>query len=161
MATASPLLRRNKGKSSTGLSWSPSALQQRAKEGSKPMFGFSLIQLKSAGFQVEELQRVGYRAAELRDAGFPLRALYRSGFTPKQLNAAGFSLRELKSELDLTRYGSAWQHDAAELKAAGFSARDLKNAGFTCMQLRAAHFKPADLRASYSVKEMPATRSKR
>ncbi|HAT8939250.1 TPA: type IVB secretion system protein DotG/IcmE [Legionella pneumophila subsp. pneumophila] len=110
--------------------------------------GFTAKELRDAGFSAQELKDVGFSAKDLKDAGFSAAELKAAGFTAAQLKAAGFSAKDLKDAGFSAAELKAAGFSAKELKDAGFSASDLKNAGFSAKELKDAGFSASDLKSA-------------
>jgi len=87
--------------------------------------GYSALQLREAGYTLDELRRAEYSVLELKKARFTALELRKPHFTVQELKTANFNVVDLK-ESGCT---------AQELKEAGYALEVLKAAGYTFPQL--------------------------
>lgn len=109
--------------------------------------GYSLLEMKTAGYTVLELVTDGgYSIAELKATGFTAGECKASGmYSWMDLKLLGYTLDEMKA-------GGASVRDMIEID---FTASRLYKAGYTCIDMRKAQFSAAQLRgAGYTLPEL-------
>ena len=104
--------------------------------------GYDSYQCNMAGFSIEELTDAGHlgpgthTAQEAKAAGFTIEQMKAAGYDSYQCNMAGFSIEELT---DAGHLGPG-THTAQEAKAAGFTIEQMKAAGYRPYQCKVAGF---------------------
>jgi serine/threonine protein kinase len=97
---------------------------------------FTALELKNHGCNVQQLKTAGYSPRELREASFDIALILTAGYSLFEMKTSGFTSFELK----------AAGHSAQELKLVGFSLGELKFAGFNFADLAQAQFEAHAMR---------------
>ena len=104
--------------------------------------GYNSYQCNVAGFSLEELTSAGHlgpgthTALQAKAAGFTIEQMKAAGYTSRQCNVFGFSIEELTSAGHL----GPGTHTAQEAKAAGFTIEQMKAAGYVPYQCKVVGF---------------------
>ena len=114
--------------------------------------GFTVKQMKAAGYRSYQCNLAGFSLEELTDAGHlgpgthTAREAKAAGFTIEQMKAAGYDAYQCKlagfSREELTDAGhlGPFTHTAQEAKTAGFAIEQMKAAGYRPYQCKVAGF---------------------
>ena len=114
--------------------------------------GFTVVQMKAAGYRSYQCNLAGFSLEELTDAGHlgpgthTAREAKAAGYTIEQMKAAGYDAYQCKlagfSREELTDAGhlGPFTHTAQEAKAAGFAIEQMKAAGYRPYQCKVAGF---------------------
>jgi len=97
--------------------------------------GYTLPDLKLAGFSATEMRRAGHTAREIYDAMFSIEELKDSGHSAVDLVQHGVSVEELAPVYPVRELRLA-QVTAKELHDQGVSLQAMKDAGFSLLELR-------------------------
>ena len=115
----------------------------------------SAKQLKSAGFNDDDLDRAGFSPEQIKSSGFTAEGigatvLANQGVRDSRIKSAGCDIKNLtelrKSGVTAQRIHELNGCSTAALKAAGFDAEKLLIAGFTPDELQSAGFSPEDIK---------------
>ena len=135
----------------TSFPYNPSAINLKEA-------GFTLEQLKEAGFDLDKLMKAGFTASELKVAGFTASELKHGGlpgFTLKELIDAKYSLLELYEADFHVEELKEEGINAKGLRNEGFDLKKLARAGFPAKQLKKAEYTASELKdAGYTAKEL-------
>ncbi len=123
--------------------------------GSLKAAGFTVSDLKDAGYDAKSIIAAPFTPVEMRTGGFTAKQLKDLGYSASALKAAGFTVGDLKqanytpSELAKAPFG------ATDLRSAGLTAEDMKEAGFKPEELKLAGYTDGDLlRAGFTPVEI-------
>ena len=132
--------------------------------------GYSLDELKSVGFGVEELtgdadfslaeiKDAGFPATECKRAGFTIRELRKIGYTVHELSQCGYSARELEFAASMTpvkRQPTLRTGAVVKLRRAGQNAGMTRLAGYTLPELKSGGYTVAELitDGGYNISEL-------
>ena len=115
----------------------------------------SAKQLKSAGFNDDDLDRAGFSPEQIKSSGFTAEGigatvLANQGVRDSRIKSAGCDIKNLtelrKSGVTAQRIHELNGCSTAALKAAGFDAEKLLRAGFAPDELQSAGFSPEDIK---------------
>ena len=114
------------------------------------------IELKQAGFKLQEIHAAGYGLAHLKAANYTLKELRTVGYAAADMMSEGFTALELRnagySVMELRVAG----YPTLELKHAGFTVPQLTGAGFGALEMRDGGFTVPDLKSVYTPAELRA-----
>ena len=109
--------------------------------------GASCQDLKFVGFDADNIIRAGYTITQMKNAGFSLSSLHKAGAGVASLVAANFSLAELRAiGLNATQLRKGGVDNPTNLRNAGYSLANLKAAGFNSIELRKAGYTYEELK---------------
>lgn len=109
--------------------------------------GASCQDLKFVGFDADNIIRAGYTISQMKTAGFSLSSLHKAGAGVASLVAANFSLAELRAiGLNATQLRKGGVDNPTNLRNAGYSLANLKAAGFNSTELKKAGFTYSELK---------------
>jgi hypothetical protein len=122
-------------------------LAEGCSESELKRMNFTASQMKNAGCSVQQLKAGEFSVAELKSAGFDVGSLLAGGCSVSELKNVNFTASQMKNA-GCSVQQLKREFGLAELRAASFDVAALLSAGFILFEMRTAGFSASSLKAA-------------